>query len=79
MIDTIVMQLGIVPIGGKVLFDLLWTFFCAIPSVLWFLWKNFWHINISQYAKLKQGHEKREFYIVYGIVNVLIYGSIAGL
>jgi hypothetical protein len=79
MIDTIVMQLGIVPIGGKVLFALLWTFFGAIPWVLWFLWKNFWHINISQYAKLKQEHEKRKFYIVYCTVNVLMYGIIAGL
>ena len=79
MIESIGLPLGYLTINGKVLLMLLWAFFVATPWVLWFLWGNFWHINISKYAELKHKHEKREFYIAYGVVNVIVFGIISSL
>ena len=79
MIEGIGLPLGYLTIDGKVLLMLLWAFFVATPWALWFLWENFWHISISKYAKLKHEHEKRKFYIAYGVVNVIVFGIIASL
>ena len=79
MIESIGLPLGYLTINGKVLLMLLWAFFVATPWVLLFLLGNFLHINISKYAKLKHEHEKRKFYIAYGVVNVIVFGIIASL